>query len=183
MGHLDEQARLGGALRVDGGRGGDVALGLNVFAGLGRDGQVHGGVGEGAGLRGGEEVLDEGGEGIELERGRVPTQQGLAGGGLEGESQHRPLVLNVHLDLVLVLDVGDRKAVAHLNLRAVLGANAYQGADDAGFGGIGVIGRVVVIVATGGVVEYREDGLAHAKLEVGWVNSRGLRSYALVAGG
>lgn len=159
VGHLDEEAGLGGAVGVDGGRGRDVALGLDVLAGLGRDGQVDGRVGEGARLRGGEEVLDQGGEGVELQAGGVPAQEGLAGAGLEGELEHGPLVLDVHLDLVLVLDVWDREAVPDLNLGAILGAHTYEGADNAGFGRVGVCGRVGDVVVAGGMVEDGEDSL------------------------
>lgn len=164
--NLNEETRLGSALRVDGGGRGDVALGFDVFARLGGDGQVHGWVGKRARLRGGEEVLDEGGEGVELERGGIPAQQGLAGRGLEREGQHRPLVLHVHFDLVLILDVRNREAVSYLNLRAVLGAHADQGANDAGFWGVWVGGGVDGVIAAGGMVEYREDSLL--RLELAW---------------
>lgn len=159
MGHLDEQARLGRAVWVDGGRGGDVGVGLDVLARLGGDGQVHGGVGEGARLGGGEEVLDEGGEAVELEAGGVPAQQRLARAGLEGQLQHGALVLDVDLDLLLILDVGDGEAVAHLDLGAVLGPHTYQGADNAG---LGCVWRGVFwgdVVAADGMVEYGEDCL------------------------
>lgn len=152
VGHLDEEAALGGALGIDGDRGGNVAAGLDVGGRVGADGQVDGGVGEGAGVRGGEEVLDQGGEGVELVRSSVPTQKGFARGGLEGEGEHVLLVVDVHLDLVLVLGVRDGEAGANLNLGAIFGAGADEGADNAGRLGI-------ADVSSNGMVEDGEDGL------------------------
>lgn len=132
VGHLDEEAALGGALGVDGDGGADVAPRLDGPARVGGEGEVDGRVGEGARVGAGEEVLDEGAEGVELERGRVPAEEGLARVGLEGQGQHVLLVLDVDLDLVLLLGVGDGEARAHLDLGAILGARAHEGADDAG---------------------------------------------------
>ena len=149
---LDEEARLGGAVGRHGDGGRDVRLGLDGGARLGRDGQVHGRVREGARLRGGEEVLDEGREAVELVRGRVPPEQGLARGALEGQGQHVLLVLDVDLDLVLVLGVRDRKGAPHLDLAAILAAGADQGADHS-------CRLCVAGVAADGVVDDGEDGL------------------------
>lgn len=190
VGHLDEEARLGRAVGVNGSRGGDVRVGLDVLAWLGGDGQVNGGVGEGARLGGGEEVLDEGGEAVELEAGGVPTQQGLARAGLEGQLQHGALVLNVDLDLLLILDVGDGEGVAHLDLSAILGPHAYQGANDAG---LGCVWRGVFwgsVVAADGMVENGEDCLESGDKKIseaehtrGRWQMRARRGGLLVAGG
>lgn len=153
MGDLDEEAALGSALGVDGDGGADVAPRLDVLAGLCGDGEVDGGVGEGAGVRGGEEVLDQGAEAVELVRGGVPAQQRLAGRGLEHQGQHVLLVFDVDLDLVLLLGVGDGEARPHLDLGAIFGAGAYQGANDPR--GLGVF----TDVASDGMVEDGEDSL------------------------
>ena len=154
MRHLDEEAALGGALRVDGDGGADVAAGLDALAGVGGDGEVDGRVGEGARVRAGEEVLDEGAEAVELERGGVPAEERLAGVGLEGQGEHVLLVLDIDLDLVLLLGVGNGEARADLDLGAVFGTGADEGADDTA--GLGRIADV----SSYGVVEDGEDSLS-----------------------
>ncbi len=154
MGHLDEETALGGAFGIDGDRRGDVGAQLDIGARLSRHGQVHGGVGERAGLGRGEEILDQGAEAVQLGRCRVPTEQDLAGVGLEVEGQHVLLVLDIDLDLVLVLGMGDGEGRDHGDVAAILGPAADQGADDArrrGWCGGDV--------TADGMVEDGEDGL------------------------
>lgn len=158
VGDLDEEARLGGALGADGHRSGDVGLGLDGRAGLGADGQVDGRVGEGAGLGRGEEVLDQGAEAVELVRGGVPTKEGLARASLEGQGQHVLLVLDVHLDLVLVLGVGDGEGGAHFDLAAVLAADTHEGTDHPCRLG-------VAVVTSDGMVDDGEDRLVGEESE------------------
>lgn len=86
-------------------------------------------------------------------RGGVPAQQRLAGRGLEHQGQHVLLVLDVDLDLVLLLGVGDGEAGPHLDLGAIFGTGAYQGANDPR--GLGVF----TDVASDGMVEDGEDSL------------------------
>lgn len=75
VGHLGEEAALGGALRVDGDGGADVAARLDLLARVGGDSEMDGRVGEGTRVRASEEVLDEGAEAVELERGGVPAEE------------------------------------------------------------------------------------------------------------
>ena len=110
MGHLHEETALGSALSVDGDRSADVAAGLETLASIGRDGQVNRRMGECAGVGAAEEVLDEGAEAVEFEGCGVPAEQGLAGIGLERQGEHRLLVVNIDLDLVLLFGVRDGEA-------------------------------------------------------------------------
>ncbi|KAJ6440420.1 hypothetical protein O9K51_06210 [Purpureocillium lavendulum] len=161
VGHLDEEAAVGGALSVDGHGGADVASRLDVLAGLGRNRQVNGGVGERARLGAGEEVLDKGAEAVELVGRGVPAEQGLAGVGFQGQGEHVLLVLDVDLDLVLLLGVRDGEAGADLDLGSIFGSGADQGADDSG--GLGIL----VDVPSHGVVEDGEDGLSMTSISPG----------------
>lgn len=153
MGYLHEEAALGGALRVDGHGGADVASGLDILAGLGGNGHVDGGVRGGAGLSAGEEVLDQGAEAVEFGGGGVPAEEDLAGGGLEGQGEHVLLVFDIDLDLVLLFGVGDGEARADFDFSAIFGAGADKGTDYAG--GLGIFAGV----SSNGVVEDREDSL------------------------
>lgn len=110
VGDLDEQAALGGTLSVDSDGGADVASALNILTRLSRDGHVNGRVREGASIGAGEEILDEGAEAVELVGGGVPSEEGLAGGGLESQGEHVLLVFDIDLDLILLLGVRDSKA-------------------------------------------------------------------------
>jgi hypothetical protein len=158
VGDLDEKAALGSSLGVDGNRGADVASRLDILAGLCRDGEVDGGVGEGAGIRGGEEVLDQSAEAVELVGGGVPAEKRFAGSGLEDQGQHVLLVLDIDLDLVFLLGMGDGEARSDLNFCSIFRSGAYQGTDDPG--GL----RVFTDIASNGVVEDGEDSLAQSDI-------------------
>jgi hypothetical protein len=149
VGHGDEQARVGGALRSDTNGGGDVRPRLDLLAGLCGHSQVDCGVGPCAVALLAVEVLDEGGEGVEVAAGGVPADEDLAGVGAEVQGQHLLLVVHVDLDLLGRLGVGDGIAVADLDLGAVFAAGSQQGADDA----------LLVGGAAEGVVEDGEDSL------------------------
>lgn len=154
MGHLDEEAAFGGALGIHGDGRADVAPRLDVLARFRRDGHVDGRMGRRARLGTGEEVLDEGTEAVELRRCRVPSEEGLARGGLECEGQHVLLVLNVHLDLVFFFRVRDGEACPHLSLAAIFRSGADEGSYDAS--GLSIFAGV----SPDGVVENGKDGLS-----------------------
>lgn len=155
--NLNEETGIGGALRDNRHRSGDVRLCGDGAAGVGRDGEVDGGVGEGAGLWGGEEVLDKGREGVELVGGGVPAEKLLAGGGLEGQSEHVLLVIDIDFDLVVGLDVGDGESRADLDLASIFAAGANEGADYA-------VRVGAVDIAADGMVDDGEDRLEMARL-------------------
>ena len=110
MGDLNEQAAFGSSLGVDSDRGADVASRLNILSGVGRNRQVDGWVRESASVGAAEEVLDQGAEVVQFVGGRVPSEEGIARVGLECQSKHVLLVLDVDFDLVFFLSVGDGEA-------------------------------------------------------------------------
>jgi hypothetical protein len=149
VGHGDEQARVGSALRRHANGRRDVCPRLDVLAGDGGYCEMHGGVRPCAVALLAVEVLDEGGEGVEVAAGRVPADKDLAGVRAQVQGEHLLLVVHVDLDLLGRLRVGDGVAVADLDLGAVFAAGAEEGADDA----------LLVGGAAQRVVEYGEDGL------------------------
>jgi hypothetical protein len=149
VGDGNEGGAVGSTLSGNTHGGGNVGAGLEVLSRLGGNSQVDSGVRPCAVTLAAVKVLDQGGEGVELGRGGVPTDEDLAGVGLQVQGEHLLVVLHVDFDLVLGFRVAHGERGAHLNLTSIFRSRSEQSSNN----------TFLVGVAAKRVVEDREDGL------------------------